>query len=250
MEATAHLGHTRPVYNCSIFNFTGIANAHPLGMQSGTILDAQITVPSNPQLAGKARLYSDSTGWAPDAGYVTKQSSALTCFKGLPKLPKNIIDMAPVYLEVNFLRMKKLSYFIIQNSVNLGANGGIESNRKFVLSYRGFDGDGQVYGNNGLYAEVSYNFMSNVSIILEYLYTLLHHRTHTINLYYPDEDLYYGLKYSLFLLNIFKYTFGFSFVAWRCFFFTLFLVCCVALFLLQFAIVYLDARIKISFHRP
>ena len=35
-----------------------------------------------------------------------------------------------------------------------------------------------------------------------------------------DEDLYYGLKYWLLLLNIFKYIFVFSFVVWRCFFFT------------------------------
>ena len=38
---------------------------------------------------------------------------------------------------------------------------------------------------------------------------------------YPDEHLYYGLKYWLFLSNISKYIFGFSFVVWRCFFFTL-----------------------------
>ena len=30
--------------------------------------------------------------------------------------------------------------------------------------------------------------------------------------YYPDEHLYYKLKYWLFLLDIFKYIFGFSFV--------------------------------------
>ena len=29
---------------------------------------------------------------------------------------------------------------------------------------------------------------------------------------YPDEELYYGLKYWLFLLNRSKYIFGFSFV--------------------------------------
>ena len=39
--------------------------------------------------------------------------------------------------------------------------------------------------------------------------------------FYPDEDLCYGLKYSLFLSNIFKYIFSFSFVVWRCFFYTL-----------------------------
>ena len=37
---------------------------------------------------------------------------------------------------------------------------------------------------------------------------------------YPDEDLYYGSKYW-FLLNRSKYIFGFSFVVWCCFFFTL-----------------------------
>ena len=42
-----------------------------------------------------------------------------------------------------------------------------------------------------------------------------------INLYYPDEDLYYGMKYWVFLLNRSKYIFGFSFVVWRWFFFTL-----------------------------
>ena len=36
------------------------------------------------------------------------------------------------------------------------------------------------------------------------------------------RDLYYGTKYQLFLLDIFKYIFGFSFVVWRCFFFILF----------------------------
>ena len=42
-----------------------------------------------------------------------------------------------------------------------------------------------------------------------------------INIYYPDEHLYYGSKYWLFLLNVSKYIFGFLFVVWRCFFFTL-----------------------------
>ena len=37
-------------------------------------------------------------------------------------------------------------------------------------------------------------------------------------LLYPDEDLYYESKYWFFLSNIFIYIFGFSFVAWRCFF--------------------------------
>ena len=42
-----------------------------------------------------------------------------------------------------------------------------------------------------------------------------------LNAVYPDEDLYYGLKYWFFLLDVFKYIFGFSFVVWHCFFLTL-----------------------------
>ena len=40
-------------------------------------------------------------------------------------------------------------------------------------------------------------------------------------MYYPDEDLSYRSKYCLFLLNICRYIFGFSFVVWRWLFFTL-----------------------------
>ena len=61
-----------------------------------------------------------------------------------------------------------------------------------------------------------------------------------LNLYYAEEGLFYRPKYW-FQLNISKYIFGFSVVVWRWFFFTL---------LSHTSYQDLDARIKISFHRP
>ena len=47
-------------------------------------------------------------------------------------------------------------------------------------------------------------------------------------IFYPEEDLSYRSKYC-FSLNISKYIFGFSFVVWRWFFFTLLLLVCLIL---------------------
>ena len=85
--------------------------AHPLGMQSGRIRASQLSGPSNADKMAltKARLFGKE-GWKPDDAYLESLITKLVSGT-LPTLLT-----APIYCMVTFTRMKKISYFVIQDS--------------------------------------------------------------------------------------------------------------------------------------
>lgn len=84
--------------------------AHPLGMQSGLIKTNQMTYAGEKQSnASLARLFGPY-GWRPGDAYLNTLSLIIASLnvKGLLA--------AKVYFQVDFGRMKKIDYFIIQDS--------------------------------------------------------------------------------------------------------------------------------------
>ncbi len=123
------------------------------------IVAAQIRVPDEQASASNARLFSSNEGWKPSEAYLLKHAATFTCFKTLTNVPKVIVPNAPVFVEVIFDRMKKISYLIIQSSGYwFKVTGLADTDRRFVLSYRTPDGKNLVYGENALLAEVGVTF--------------------------------------------------------------------------------------------
>eukprot|EP00795_Rhopilema_esculentum_P001382 gene1382-15786_t len=86
--------------------------AHPLGMQSGRIRASQLSGPNNADKMAltKARLFGQE-GWKPDDAYLGSLIMTYVVSGTLPTL-----QAAPIYFMVTFTRMKKISYFVIQDS--------------------------------------------------------------------------------------------------------------------------------------
>ncbi len=148
-------------------------------MKNGLIHGSQIYVPDNPSFGPNARLFYpwkiDKRGWKPSAVYMTtSHAGKIECYKKLTRVPKTIVRNAPVYIEVTFLGMKKVMFLLIQADGGFSSQyANLNNDRKFVLSYRGFNGRTVVYGMDAVLAEVSvlfYVFSGNVpSPLLSYM---------------------------------------------------------------------------------
>lgn len=121
---------------CSRVAILVVGFSHPLGMQSGKIKKSELRsyVAADTNLLNKARLFGPE-GWRPNDAYLSQQEMP-SSWTSMSKILNS-----PIFFEVNFVRMKKISYFIIQDSALQATHPYTQT---FFISYN--DGTQKVYG--------------------------------------------------------------------------------------------------------
>ena len=129
-------------------------------MVNGLIFGDQLVVPDNQISANQARyVFLDSGGWKASKTYWSSHKSYLTLIPANQAyLQKNVIGLLPIFLEIDFLEMKRIFYFIIGNNIRI--DGVSPTDRRFAISYRDVNGKRIIYGKDPAYAAVCFNFIS------------------------------------------------------------------------------------------
>ena len=125
-------------------------------MQSGKIMKSQLSSYSSAakEALNLARLFGPD-GWRPDDAYLTSSSRTITSLTNL-----QAVLALPIYYEVTFAKMQKITYFIIQDSLNV--NG--DYDQSFYIAYN----DSQMRMVKGSTALVITTFF----MLYQYSYTI------------------------------------------------------------------------------
>ena len=122
-------------------------------MSNGAILTEQIIVPSETANRGNLRIFDDA-GWKPDASFYNRVKNDLNSFASLgTKVPKAILRDAKIFIQIDFIRPKKIVYLIIKDH-DQSFPSEYDTDRLFGLVYRTIYGTVVAYGKHTVFAEV------------------------------------------------------------------------------------------------
>ena len=110
-------------------------------MVSGFISNSQLVAPNEDLKVQKARNLWQN-GWFPTEAYVNTFAGYFTSVETAATFPKSVLQSAPVFFQIDFLRMKAVRYLVVGVVKSTTPN-----ERKFALGYRNFNGMNVVYGD-------------------------------------------------------------------------------------------------------
>ena len=131
-------------------SFSGGKSAKSLGMTSGFITNCQLVVPDGSKQKPNARLLWLKQGWEVQGSYLSAYAAFFNAFSGsVEKFPKAIFQHAPVFFQIDLLRMKKVVFLVISLR-----GQSINGRRSFAISYQDVHGKSVVYRKASPYAQV------------------------------------------------------------------------------------------------
>ena len=110
-------------------------------------------MPSETAERGNLRIFDDA-GWKPNASFYEQVKNDLNSFASLgAKVPKAILRDAKIFIQIDFIRPKKIVYLIIKDH-DQSVAAEHDTDRLFGLVYRTIYGTVVAYGKHTVYAEV------------------------------------------------------------------------------------------------
>ena len=120
-------------------------------MASGFIGNNQFVVPDSPLHAKIARQVWKNDGWSVTKSYRNSDTAFFNSLSIQPDLMKSVFQTAPVFFQIDFLRMKRINYLVIGALKGQWSPNG---DRKFALGYRNANGKNIVY--SGAHTNLAY----------------------------------------------------------------------------------------------
>lgn len=130
-------------------------------MANGLVLSAQLLVPSHASKAGKARFIWGNDCWLAENSFYNSFSTSYFSKLDISKpFPVSLIQIAPIFFQIDFLRTKLLRYLIVGAVKGTNSPGG---DRVFAVGYRNVYGRTVAYSNDNIQALVILSIYSILS---------------------------------------------------------------------------------------